>query len=233
MTKKKNRRLGGETCSRAFKALYCSDDIEIPGDLRVIPYGRDGDAVGFYPTAVTLSYKCIDRMLLLDIAASVETTEEEFDHEYCMEADEEEVEGAHAEEQEYEADKILDCIVHSDESVEYLVKFKGYAEAEWIAAENTVGCKKLNKQYEATQALKELGTGMITSSKMNTTKFCAAVELNVKNEINGPNRKAVIAAMLREEKEMMSRRLRMLDSVQVSDLTTVQRKEAYRLRHLL
>ena len=35
MIKKKNRR--GKTCSRAFKALYCSEDIEIPGALRVIP----------------------------------------------------------------------------------------------------------------------------------------------------------------------------------------------------
>ena len=144
MTKKKNKR--GKTCSRAFTALYYSEDIEIPGALRVIPYRRDGDVVEFYPTEVIFSYKCIDRMPLLDIAASVETTEEEFDHEYCTEADEEEVEGAHAEEQEYEAEKILDCIVHSDESMEYLVKFKGYAEAEWIAAKNTVGCKKLVRQ---------------------------------------------------------------------------------------
>ena len=115
----------------------------------------------------------------------------------------------------------------------YLVKFKNYAETGWSAAENTVECKKLIRKYEAMQALKELGTGMITSSKMNATELCAAVELIVKNEINGPNRKAVIAAILRREKEMMSRRLRMLDSVQVSQLTTVQRNEAYRLGHLL
>ena len=186
MIKKKNRR--GKTCSRAFKALYCSDDIEIPGDLRVIPYGRDGDVVELYPAEVIFSYKCIGRMPLLDIAADVETAEEEFDHEYCMDTDEEEVEGAHAEEQEgaegesadqeYEAEQILDCIVHSDESLEYLVKFKSYAEAEWIATENTVGCKTLIRQYEAAQALQELGAGMITSSKLNATELCAAVELN-------------------------------------------------------
>ena len=93
-------------------------------------------------------------MPLLDIAAGVETTKEEFDHEYRMETNEEEVEGARAEEQEgaegesadreYEAEEILDCIVHSDESVEYLVKFENYAETEWIAAENTIGCKSLS-----------------------------------------------------------------------------------------
>ena len=55
---------------------------------------------------------------------------------------------------------------------------------------NTVGCKTLIRQYEAAQALKELDIGMITNSKMNATKLCAAIELNVKNEINGPNRKA-------------------------------------------
>ena len=97
----------------------------------------------------------------------------------------------------------------------------------------TVGCKKLIRQYETVQALKELGTGLITSSKMNVPGLCAAVELNVKNEINGPNRKAVIAAILKEEKEMTSRRLRVLDNVQVSQLTPTQRKESYRLRHLL
>ena len=58
-------------------------------------------------------------------------------------------------------------------------------------------------------------------------------ESNVKKEINGPNREAVVAAILRDEKETMSRRLRVLDSVQVSQLAPVQRKEAYRLRHLL
>ena len=123
--------------------------------------------------------------------------------------------------------------MHSDESMEYLVKFKRYAKAEWIAAEHTVGCKRLIRQYEAVQALKELGTGVIASRTMKVTELCAAVELNVKNEINGPNRKDVIAAILREEKEMMSRRLRMLDSVQEAKLTSEQRKEAYRLRHLL
>ena len=117
--------------------------------------------------------------------------------------------------------------------MEYLVKFKSYAKAEWIAAENTVGCKKWIRHYEAVQALKELGTGLTASRKMKATELCAAVELNVKNEINGPNRKDVIAAILREEKEMMSRRLRMLDSVQEANLTSTQRKEAYRLRHLL
>ena len=154
--KKKNIR--GETCSRAFKALYYSEeteDIEIPEALRVIPYRKDGDVMESYPTEVIFSYKCIARMPLLDIAADVETTEEGFDHDYCMETDEEEVEGAHAEEQEgaegesvdrdYEAEEILDCIVHSDESVEYLVEFKRYmyAEAEWIATKNTIGCKTL------------------------------------------------------------------------------------------
>ena len=125
--------------------MYCSEDIEIPGALRVIPYRSDGDIVEFYPTEVIFSYKCIARMPLLDIAANLETVEEEFDHKYCMETDEEEVAGAHAEEQEgsekenagleYETEAILDCIVHSDELVEYLVKFKSYADAEWIAAE--------------------------------------------------------------------------------------------------
>ena len=197
-----------------------------------------------------ITYKCIDRMPLLEIAEDVDEDEDEFENEYCKETDEDEGEGAHAEDegadagdqegaegesgdQDYEAEEILDCIVHSDDSVEYLVKFKNYGKAEWIAAENTVGCKKLIRQYEAVQALKELGTGLIASGKMKVTELCAAVELNVKNEINGPNRKAVIAAILREEKEMMSRRLRMLDSVQVSQLTPTQRKEAYRLRHLL
>ena len=117
--------------------------------------------------------------------------------------------------------------------MEHLVNFKSYAGAEWIAVENTVGCKTLIRQYEAMYALKELDTDMITSSKMIATKLSADVELNVKNEVNGPNRKAVIATILREEKEMMSRRLRMLGSRQVSQLTTVQREKVYRLRHLL
>ena len=202
----------------------------------------------FYPTEVIFSHKCIGRMPLLDIAKDAETAEDAFEHAYCMEADDDETEGADAEgadaeDQEgaegesagrdYEAEKIIDCIVHSDESVEYLIKFKGYAEEEWVAAADAMGCKKQIRQYEAVQALKELGTGMITSSKMVITELCAAVELNVKNEINGPNRKDVIAAILREEKEMMSRRLRMLDSVQEAKLTSAQRKEACRLRHLL
>jgi len=105
-----------------------------------------------------------------------------------MEADDDETEGADAEgadaeDQEgaegesagrdYEAEKIIDCTVHSDESVEYLIKFKGYAEEEWVAAADAVGCKKLIRQYEAVQALKELGTGMITSNKMVITELCA------------------------------------------------------------
>ena len=97
----------------------------------------------------------------------------------------------------------------------------------------TVGWKKLIRQYEGVQALKELVTGMVTTSKMIATALCAVVELNVKNEINGPNRKVIIATILREDKEMTSQRLRMLDSVQESQLPPVQRKETYRLRHLL
>ena len=61
-----------------------------------------------------------------------------------------------------------------------MVKLKKYAEAEWIAAENTVGCKGLIRQYEAVHALKKLGTGLIASSKMNVVELCAAVGLNVK-----------------------------------------------------
>jgi hypothetical protein len=202
MIKKKNPR--GKTCSKAHRALYCSEDVEIPGDLRVIPYRRDADVVEFYPTEVIFSYKCIDRMPLLEIAEDADEDEDEFEDEYCKEADEGEDEGAHAEDEDadaedqegaegesgdrdYEAEEILDCIVHSDDSVEYLVKFKNYGKAEWIAAENTVGCKKPIRQYEAVQALKELGTGLIASRKMKVTELCAAVELNAKNEINGLN----------------------------------------------
>ena len=94
MIKKKNRR--GKTCSRALRALYCSEDIEIPGALRVTPCRRDGDVVEFYPTEVTLSYKCIDRMPLLESAEDADADEDEFDNEYCKEADKDEDEGAHA-----------------------------------------------------------------------------------------------------------------------------------------
>ena len=66
MIKKKNRR--GKTTSRAYKALYCSEDIAVPGAIRVSPYKRDGDTVEFYPTEVIFSYKCVDRMHLLEIA---------------------------------------------------------------------------------------------------------------------------------------------------------------------
>ena len=55
--------------------------------------------------------------------------------------------------------------------------------------------KEYNRMQNADEALKELGTGMATSSKMIATELCAAVELNVKNEVNGPNIKAVIAAI--------------------------------------
>ena len=89
----------GKTCSKSFKALYCSGDIEMPGALRVIPYRRDGDAAKFYPVEVIFSFKCIARIPLLEIAADVETPEEELDHECCMEIDEDEVEGAHKGEQ--------------------------------------------------------------------------------------------------------------------------------------
>ena len=94
MIKKKNRR--GKTCSKTNRALYCSEDIEIPGALRVIPYRRDGDVVEFYPTEVIFSYKCIYRMPLLEIAEDADADEDGFDHEYSKEADEDEDEGAHA-----------------------------------------------------------------------------------------------------------------------------------------
>ena len=92
MLEKKNRR--GKTCSRAFRALYCSEDIEIPGVLRVVPYRRDGDVVEFYPTEVIFSYKCVARMPLLEIAEAADANEGRFEEEYCQEADEDE--GAHA-----------------------------------------------------------------------------------------------------------------------------------------
>ena len=60
----------------------------------MIPYRRDGDVVEFYPTEVIFSYKCIDRMPLLEIAEDADADEDEFEDEYCKEADEDE--GAHA-----------------------------------------------------------------------------------------------------------------------------------------
>jgi hypothetical protein len=66
------------------------------------------------------------------------------------ETEEAEEEGAERERsgQDYEAEQVLDCIVHSDESMEYLIKFKGFAQPEWTAAANAYGCKKLIRQYE-------------------------------------------------------------------------------------
>ena len=78
--------------------MYCSEDVEVPGALRVIPYRREGDVVEFYPKEVIFSYKCIDKMPLLEIAEAAGTGEGGFEEEYCQEADENE--DAHAGEQE-------------------------------------------------------------------------------------------------------------------------------------
>ena len=203
---------------------------------------EDG-CIEFYPTEVVFSYKCIkESMPLLEIAERLGDDEEMVgiddevfgdDFETIDDDDETEGDDLVKPEVEYEAEKVMDCITHSNGSVEYLIKFKGYSDTEWIPAETTVGCKKLIREYEALQALKELGRGMKTIDKNETTRLSAAVELNIKQELQGVNREDAFKAIMREEKQMMSRRLRQLNGSQVDQLTDTQKKEAYRLRHLL
>lgn len=64
-----------------------------------------------------------------------------------------------------EAEQVLDCIEHfgGDESdhEEYLIKFKGYAQAEWTPAAKMVGCKKLIWQFYADMEGITVGGGLL------------------------------------------------------------------------
>ena len=61
----------GKTTAKAFEALYCSEDLEVPGAIRVIPYTEEGDSVTSHPTEVVLSYKLSKEMPLLKMGEVV------------------------------------------------------------------------------------------------------------------------------------------------------------------
>ena len=122
-------------------------------------------------------------------------------------------------------------MTHDNGTKEYLVKFKGLDEPEWIASKDMTGCKKLLREYEAAESIRELGRGANTSKQIGG--MACAVELNMHQGLSGPNRGDVLKAVVREEKQMLARRLRPVDEAEANDLTAEQKKRAYRLRHLL
>ena len=230
IVKKKDRR--GKTTPRAFKALYCSADIEVPGAVRVIPFKRDIDTIDFYPTEVVFSYKTSERMPLLEAAergvgdGDDDGDDDEDDDGFNRDGDEDddenkdgkedgndddddgaEGEGSYEDNSKYEVEAVVDSLTHADGSVEYQLKFKGYDETEWVTAEKARGCKKLIREYETVEALKELGRGSTTSRRgeswrditcamcnVSETELAASVELSVNRELQGPNRAGVLKA---------------------------------------
>ena len=89
--------------------------------------------------------------------------------------------------------------------------------------------------HVAVEAIKSLNIGS-TTSKANgkaitiaavlgygTPTTVAAVELNLKNAMQGSDREAVLKAVERKEKEMLRRRLRKMTTSELSQLSTENR----------
>ena len=256
---RKDRR--GKTTRRTVKALYGSEDLEVPGGIRVIPYKDEGeDGVSFYPTQVVVSYKLVPgRMPLLemgntgaddnDMNHSTQVVgvhanwEEEMEVEDCEDvlrgatretvvSNSDENEGDDQDTAEYEAVKVLDELVHTDGTVEYQIMFKGYDEPCWVPESGTTGCKRLIREFETVRALQELGQSKKASST-GFSKLAAAVELSIKEELAGEDRELVLKAIEREEKQMLLRRLRKLSPAELTGLTQEDKRHAFYLRHLL
>ena len=58
-----------KTSVRAFNALYGSQDLEVAGGIRVMPYNETADSLELFETEVVVSYKMFkDIMPLLEMA---------------------------------------------------------------------------------------------------------------------------------------------------------------------